>query len=117
MSRSPSPPVPASRFLNLLRPGVSDDHWLAADVLPNVVSIVGEAAITLNVVPSYTFVAPFPPQATNRRLVEASIVHALRLVHALGLLQIRNRLHALAGFQIDDLERVIGNGGSKEPLA
>ena len=25
----------------------------------------------MNVVPSYTFVAPFPPQATKRRLVEA----------------------------------------------
>jgi hypothetical protein len=68
-------------------------------VLSNVVSIVGEAAIALNVVPSYTSVVLFPPQATNRRLVEASIVHALWLV------QIRNRLQALAGFQIDDLER------------
>jgi hypothetical protein len=97
----------------LLRPGVSDDHLLAAGVIANVVGIVGElvACNQLERVPSYTFVTPFPSQATNRRLVEASWYTPCGSSRSVIVCA------CWLDFQIDYLERVIGNGGHEKPLA
>ena len=111
--QKPKPSRALLSFPQLFRPGVSDDHTLAAGVVANVVGVIGELHSRKDL--------KCGPIEDLRDAVKAAgdeqPVGGGVVKHSLWLSQIGNRAHALARFQVDHLERMVVHSGHEEALA
>src|SRR6266699_901193 len=100
-------------FSQLLSPGVSDDHALAARVIANVVGVVRELHFAHKLKRRPVINIRDPVEAAGHVQAVGGGVE----IHSLWLGQIGNRPHPLAGLQVDHFESVVSHAGHEQTLA